>query len=101
MDSIQSGECQICRDFGRPYSVGYIEASSLVCSCGNIIKMKNHPAIYLGSVQHIHLLIIPFPGCTICGKASNLATNMSIPCMDTDTRDRQMREIYHNYGGRN
>ena len=101
MDNIQSNNCNICRDFGTPYAVGYIEANIIVCGCGNLVKIVNHPAIYIGNIKNIHVMIIPFPGCTVCGRETNTPVSFPILCMDENNRYDKMREVYHNYGSRN
>lgn len=101
MDFIPISDCQICRDFGKPYSVGFIDATVVVCACGNLIKITDHPAIHLGSVQNFHLMIIPFPGCTVCGRPTNMPLSLTVPCISMETNKEKMREIYHNYGARN
>lgn len=96
---MEDSECSLCSK--PPYSTMYLENLVIDCVCGNNIKSKFIPAIYLGINHSMHVCIIPFPGCTVCGRPMNIPWTVALKCHSNAERAKKFREVYHNYGQRN
>ena len=96
---MEKNKCSLC-EFS-PYTVGYTANIAMNCRCGNILKIKFSPMIYLGIQNKSHVIIIPFPGCIVCGLQQNLPWTVVLECLDDGERAQRFREVYHNYGARN
>jgi len=96
---MDENSCSFCTI--PPYTSAYAENIAMSCRCGNILKIRRSPIIYLGVKDKGHVVILPFPGCTVCGLPQNLPWTVILMCQSEGERAQHFREVYHNYGARN
>lgn len=92
-------DCVYCKDF--PGTAIYLAWTIIPCVCGNFIKRKELPAIYVGQTNDVHVYVIAFPGCNACGRPANLPWTIMIKCANEGQIKLRFEEVYHNYGLRN
>ena len=96
---METDECVYCKNF--PGTATYLNWAVIPCPCGNPVKRKEIPAIYIGQTANTHVFIIAFPGCVVCGRPANTPMVIQILCSNEEHAKMRFQEIYHNYGTRN
>lgn len=96
---METSECTLCQN--HPNSALYVKEIVVSCICGNVIKVPITPAIYIGISNKMHICIIPFPGCIVCGRVMNTPWTLGLLCHNSEEQHLKFQEVYHNYGARN